>query len=224
MTATCGPIFKLLRKGQECKWTEECQKAFEDIKEYLLELPNLSPQVEGRPLIMYLTVLENSMGCVLVQQDESGRKEYAIYYLSKKYTDYETRYSLLEKTCCTLVWASRRLRQYVLTHTTYLIYKMDPIKYLFEKPALTRRIACWQMLLSEYDIQYRAQKAIKGSILVDQSLQDDFPDEEIMYLKSKDYEEPLHGEGPDPESRWGLIFDGVVNTYGIGIGEIIVMP
>ena len=36
-----------------------------------------------RPLIMYLTVLERSMGCVLGQHDESGRKEHAIYYLSK---------------------------------------------------------------------------------------------------------------------------------------------
>ncbi|XP_058768442.1 uncharacterized protein LOC131642186 [Vicia villosa] len=111
---------------------------------------------------------------------------------------------------------------------------MGPIKYLLEKPALTGRISCWQMLLSEYDIIYRAQKAIKGSVLADnlayqpinddQSLQDDFPDEEIMHLKSKDYEEPLLEEGPDPESLWGLIFDGAVNAYGRGIGEIIVMP
>ncbi|XP_058788048.1 uncharacterized protein LOC131662305 [Vicia villosa] len=67
---------------------------------------------------------------------------------------------------------------------------MDPIKYLFEKPALTGRISCWQMLLSKYDIQYRAQEAIKGSVLADhlasqpidddQSLQDDFQDEEII--------------------------------------------
>ena len=44
---------------------------------------------------------------------------------------------------------------------------MDLIKYIFEKPTLTRRISHWQMLLSEYDIEYRAQKAIKGSILAD---------------------------------------------------------
>ena len=59
-------------------------------------------------------------------------------YLSKKFTDCETRYSLLEKTCCTLAWAARRLRQYILTHTTFLISKMDPIKYIFEKPALRK--------------------------------------------------------------------------------------
>ena len=68
------------------------------------------PPIEGIPLILYLTVLDNSMGCVLGQHDESGRKEHAIYCISKKFTDCETRYSLLEKTCCALAWVARRLR------------------------------------------------------------------------------------------------------------------
>ena len=110
--------------------------------------------VEGRPLIMYLTVLENSMGCVLGQQDKTGRKEHAIYYLSMKFTDYKTRYSFLEKTCCALAWATKKLRQYMLTHTTWLIERMDPLKYVFKKLALIGRISRRQMLLSEYDIQY----------------------------------------------------------------------
>ncbi|KAI5439010.1 hypothetical protein KIW84_024664 [Lathyrus oleraceus] len=136
---------------------------------------------------MYLNVLEESMGCVLGQQDETGKKEYAIYYLSKKFTDCETRYSMLEKTCCALAWAAKRLRQYMLNHTTWLISKMDPIEYIFEKPALTGRIAHYQ------------------------SVQYDFPDEEILYLKVKDYEEPLLEEGPEPGSSWGMVFDGAVN-------------
>ena len=45
------------------------------------------PPIEGRPLILYLTVLDNSMGYVLGQHDESDRKEHAIYYLRKKFTD-----------------------------------------------------------------------------------------------------------------------------------------
>ncbi|XP_050893625.1 uncharacterized protein LOC127100462 [Lathyrus oleraceus] len=111
---------------------------------------------------------------------------------------------------------------------------MDQIKYIFEKPALTRRITRWQMLLSEYDIEYHTQKAIKGSILADhlahqpiynyQSIQFDFLDEDVMYLKAKDYDEPLPSEGPDPESCGGLIFDGAVNAYGNGIGAVIITP
>jgi hypothetical protein len=167
MTAICAPIFKLLRKDQSYDWTKDCQKAFDSIKEYLLEPLILSPPVEGRPLVMYLIVLDESMGCVLGQQDGFGKEKYAIYYLSKKFTDCETRYSMQEKTCCPLAWAAKHLRQYMLNHTTWLISKMDPIKYIFEKLALTGRIACWQMLLSEYDIEYRSQKAIKGSVLAD---------------------------------------------------------
>ena len=88
---------------------------------------------------------------------------------------------------------------------------MDPIKYIFENPALTGRISRWKMLLSEYDIEYRTQKAIKRSVLADylahqpvddyQSVKYDFLDEDVMFLKVKDCDEPLLEEGPDPESR-----------------------
>ena len=214
------------------EWNEDCQKAFDKINEYLQEPPIVMPHAEGRPLIMYLTVLDESMGCVLGQQDETGRKEHAIYYLSKKFNDCETRYSLLEKTCCALTWAAKRLRQYMLTHTTWLVSKMDPIKYIFEKPALTGRIARWQMLLSEYDIQYVAQKAIKGSILADhlahqpledyQSLKFDFPDEDIMAVK--DVEDSELEESLEPRAGWTLMFDGASNAIGHGIGAVLMSP
>ncbi|WJX67858.1 hypothetical protein P8452_52291 [Trifolium repens] len=232
LTATCEPIFKLLRKDQAIEWNEDCQKAFDKIKEYLLEPPILTPPVPGRPLLIYLTVLEGSMGCVLGQHDETGRKEHAIYFLSKKFTECELRYTSLEKTCCALAWATRRLRQYMLTHTTMLISKMDPIKYIFEKPALTGKIARWQMLLFEYDIQYVTQKAIKGSVLSEhlahqpleeyQPIQFDFPDEDIMILN---YKEPIgDDEGPEPGARWKLAFDGASNAMGHGIGAVLISP
>ena len=72
LTATCEPIIKLLKKNQVVKWNNECQTDFDKIKEYLQEPPILIPPVEGRPLIIYLSVLENSIGCVLGQHDESG--------------------------------------------------------------------------------------------------------------------------------------------------------
>ena len=84
LTATCEPIFKLLKKDQVVKWNDDCQAAFDKIKEYLQEPPILMPPVEGRPLSMYWTVPENTMGCVSGQYDEPGRKEHAIYYLIKK--------------------------------------------------------------------------------------------------------------------------------------------
>ncbi|XP_050902813.1 uncharacterized protein LOC127115277 [Lathyrus oleraceus] len=106
---------------------------------------------------------------------------------------------------------------------------MDQIKYIFENPDVTGRISRWEMLLTEYDIQYVTQKAIKGSILSDylahlpvegyQLLRFDFSDEDIMFIR--DFAIPCPEEGPEPGSRWTLVFDGASNARGHGIGAII---
>ena len=62
---------------------------------------------------------------------------------------------------------SSEAQEYMLYHTTWLIAKLDPIKVIFEKPSLSERITRWQVLLSEFDILYVSQKAIKGSAIAD---------------------------------------------------------
>ncbi|XP_050897281.1 uncharacterized protein LOC127104117 [Lathyrus oleraceus] len=181
---------------------------------------------------MYLAVLRGSIGCVLGQHDETGRKEHAIYYLSKKFTDYKSRYSVLEKTRYALAWAAKCLRKYMLTHTTLPIYKINPVKYIFEKPALINRVARLQMALTEYDIQHVTPKEVNGSVLSDylahQPLEDyhsihfEFPDEDIMLIRDCNIPDPE--EGPEPESRWTLVFDGASYAQGNGIGAIITSP
>jgi len=109
----------------------------------------------------------------------------------------------------------------MLSYTTWLVSKMDPVKYIFEKPTLTRRIARWQVLLSEFDIVYVTQKALKGSALEDylaqqpisdfQPMHPDFPDEDIME----------ESEDEDKE-KWIVWFDGASNSLGHGIGAVLV--
>jgi ribonuclease HI len=222
LTATCEPLFKLLRKDVKIKWTEDCQKAFDKIKEYLLNPPILVPPTPGRPLILYLTVQEASMGCMLGQQDKTGKKEQAIYYLSKKFTEPETRYLLVEKTCCALAWASKKLRQYMLYYTTWLVSRMDPIKYIFEKPALTGKIARWQVLLSEFDILFVARKAIKGQAIADYLA--DYPSEQLELMDSEFLDEDVMTVDEDNQGRWKLYFDGAANAVGSGIGAVLVSP
>ena len=74
---------------------------------------------------------------MLAQLDDSG-KERAIYYLSKRMLDYETRYVMIEHYCLALVWATRRLRHYMTEYSMHLISRLDPLRYLFDKPALVR--------------------------------------------------------------------------------------
>ena len=165
LTATCDLLFKLLKKDTKIEWTNECQTAFDKIKEYLLNPLVLVPSMSRSSLILYLAIQEASIGCMLGQMAKPDQRERAIYYLSKKFTNYEINYITIEKTCCALAWASRKLWQYMLYYTTQLISHMDPIKYMFEKLALTGKISRWQMLLSEFDIVFVTRKAIKGQAI-----------------------------------------------------------
>jgi len=44
---------------------------------------------------------------------------------------------------------------------------MDPLKYIFQKPMPTGKLAKWQILLSEFDIILVTQKAVKGQASTD---------------------------------------------------------
>ncbi|XP_070009700.1 uncharacterized protein [Nicotiana sylvestris] len=177
----------MLRKDAETSWIEGCQKAFDKIKEYLsMPLVLVLPE-PGRPLLLYLSVLDGVFGCVLVQHDETGRKEQAIYYLN-------------------------------------LISRIDPLKYIFEKPMPTKKSDKWQILLSEFDIVYVTQKAVKGQALADhiaensvggeyEPLKTYFPDEELAFIR-EDITEAYDG--------WRTFFDGAANLKGVGIKAVLV--
>ena len=96
LTSKCEPIFELLRKGEPKEWNDDCQEAFDTIQAYLTNPPILKLVELGKPLLLYLSIVDEALGSMLAQEDENI-SEHAIFYLSKKLKDYETRYTALEK-------------------------------------------------------------------------------------------------------------------------------
>ena len=143
-------------------WNEQCQEAFEKIKNYLMKPPILVPLVPEKPLLLYLTTTNTTMGALLAQYLKETRKENAIYCISKKMLPYEKKYSPLEKICVALVWATRKLKHYILAFKVLLIARMDPLKYLMEKPVQDGKTAKWVLLLSEFDIKYVTLEICEG--------------------------------------------------------------
>nr|CAN81302.1 hypothetical protein VITISV_024592 [Vitis vinifera] len=219
LTDICEPIFRLLRKSQPTVWDDQCQRAFERIREYLMSPPVLAPPTPGRPLLLYLSVSDVALGCMLAQLDDSG-KDRAIYYLSKRMLDYETRYVVIEHYCLALVWATRRLRHYMTEYSVHLISRLDPLRYLFDRLALIGRLMRWLVLLTEFDIHYVTQKSIRGSIVADhlaslpvsdaRAIDDDFLDEDVAVVTSL--------------SGWRMYFDGAANHSRYGIGVLLISP
>ncbi|XP_070022341.1 uncharacterized protein [Nicotiana sylvestris] len=101
---------------------------------------------------------------------------------------------------------------------------MDPLKYIFQKPMPTGKLDKWKILLSEFDIIYVTQKAVKGQSLTDhlaenpaggeyKPLKTYFPNEEVSFV-GKDI-----GEAYD---SWRMFFNGAANFKGVSIGVVLV--
>ena len=67
----CLPFFHTLRKSFE--WTDECQKAFEDLKKYLSSPPLLSPSKPGEELYLYIAVSQATVSAALVREEEGSQ-------------------------------------------------------------------------------------------------------------------------------------------------------
>lgn len=67
-TNKCLPFFKTLKKAFE--WTDDCQRAFEEIKAYLLSPPLLSPSKPNEELFLYLSVSSTAVSLALIKEEE----------------------------------------------------------------------------------------------------------------------------------------------------------
>ncbi|RVW12583.1 hypothetical protein CK203_106336 [Vitis vinifera] len=82
----------------------------------------LVPPTPGRPLLLYLSVSDIALGCMLAQLNDSGKKR-AIYYLSKRMLDYEMRYVMIECFCLALTcfdWSTHEMVDEDITVVTSL--------------------------------------------------------------------------------------------------------
>ena len=102
---------------------------------------------------------------------------------------------------------------YAFAYKVLLIARMDPSKYLMEKPVQDGKTTKWVLLLSKFDIKYVTQKSMKGRAIVDhlaycsreeaEEIQGDFPDEDIIQIEVE---------------SWKVYFDGAANQNRSGIG------
>jgi hypothetical protein len=87
-----APLNNLLREDVAWNWSEECQKAFDTIKEKLTQAPILRRPDYSRPFELHTDWSGVGLGAVLVQRDDQGR-EYVIAYASRSNNRTERNYS-----------------------------------------------------------------------------------------------------------------------------------
>ena len=107
----------------------------------------------GKPLVLYIAAQEQSLGALLAQKNEE-EKEKTLYYLSRKLTVVELRYSSIEKMCLALFFSIQKVRHYMQAHVIHLVAKIDPVKYVLSRAIMSGRLAKWAVAFQEFEIVY----------------------------------------------------------------------
>ena len=195
-------FFKVLRKAFE--WTDECQRAFEDLKAYLTKAPLLSPSVVGEELYLYLAITLYVVSSALIREEDKVQRP--VYYTSKALRGAEGRYPQMEKLAFTLITASRKLRHYFQTHVINVMTD-HPLKKVMNRLEAAGRLIQWVVELSKFDLKYQPRHAIKAQALVDF----------IVEFT------PSHDETEDSE-RWVIHVDGSSTKHAGGIAVVLQSP
>ena len=109
----CLPFFRILKKAFE--WTDECQRAFKELKTYLASLPLLSPSKLDKEFSLYLIISPTAVSSTLIREEDCV--QLLIYYTSRALKGVEERYPPMEKLAFALIIAAHKLRPYFQAHT-----------------------------------------------------------------------------------------------------------
>ena len=85
----------------------------------------ISPPDYSRDFLLYVATSMETIGMVLVQEDEE-LQEHVIYYMSWSLIDVEIHYSHVEKLTLATVHAVQRLRHYIFLCQTLVVSHVNP--------------------------------------------------------------------------------------------------
>jgi hypothetical protein len=146
------PLYALLKKDVAWTWSEEGQKAFNTLKEKLLEFPILRRLDFNKLFILHTEWSALEIGAILGQLDEEG-KEYVITYASRSNNKAKSNYSLDEGGCLAVVWVIIQFRPYLYGTNFTLYIDHQPIKWLMTNYKLIGKLVRWALILQEYEFK-----------------------------------------------------------------------
>lgn len=156
-----APLRRLTCKDREWKWSDEEDKALNELKDSLENSKTLGFFDVNKETVLYVDGSPVGVGAVLTQKDEKGDTT-PIYYASKSLSPTQSRYSQLEREALAVFWAIRRFDLYLRGKSFIVVTDHKPLLPMFNNPTSKppARIEKWILNLQQYrfQIQYEPGK------------------------------------------------------------------
>ena len=105
---------KLLEKNIPIIWTEECTKAYQELKDLLLKEPVVAYPDFSVPFRLYTNASNIGLGAILAQKQEG--RERILCCPSRTINKSEQNYSATKKECPAVVWGIEYFRNYLIAN------------------------------------------------------------------------------------------------------------
>ena len=154
------PLNALTSKKVQFKWTEECQVAFDTLKQKLVQAPILMFPNFDLPFSVLSDASQYSVGYVLAQTVEGTER--VIAYGGHALDSTQQNYTVTEKELLAVVEAIKAFDPYIRTTKFTVVTDHSAIKWLFSRSEPKGRLGRWVMLLQQYNFEviHRSGKSI----------------------------------------------------------------
>lgn len=153
---TARPLTDLLKVKTEWKWTEEHTKAFNVLKERLIERPVMAVYDDKFETELHTDASKLGIAGILMQRNAEGIIRPVAYY-SRKTTKDEQKFHSFDLETLAVIASLHRFHVYLLGIKFKIVTDCNALRATMTKRDLIPRVARWWIQLQEYncEIEYR---------------------------------------------------------------------
>jgi len=160
--ASC--LYDMLKKGEKFIWTDQRNKAFQDLKECLVKPPILKTPDFDYDFEIHTDASHYGLSGVLMQKIDD---EYCIIaYTSKTLSKTERNYSVTDKECYAVIHSVETFKSYIQGRPTLIYTDHSSLQWLNNIKNPVGRLSRWLTRLSMYDLRIVHKKG-KENIVPD---------------------------------------------------------
>lgn len=156
------PLNALLSAHKKWKWSDECMRAFKDVKEHIVSAGVLTHYNPQFPITLAADASAYGVGAVISHVLPDGT-EHPIAFAARTLTTSERNYAQIEKEALSLIFGVKKFHRFLYGRKFLLITDHKPLLAILGPkkgiPSLAAaRLQRWAMLLSayKYDIKYKS--------------------------------------------------------------------
>ena len=157
--AIARPLHKLTEKNQSFIWTDECQLAFQTLKQALTNTPILAYPRNEDSFILDTDASNTCLGAVLSQVQDGTEK--VIAYYSKAFSRAERKYCVTRRELLAVVSSIKHFHHYLYGRHFLVRSDHGALRWLLNFKNPEGQIARWFEVLAAYDfkIEHRAGRS-----------------------------------------------------------------